>query len=64
MVAPEQGYGSELDARMKRFFLRRGLLLRPLGNTLYLLPPFCITDEQLDRAYAGIEEGLACGFSD
>jgi adenosylmethionine-8-amino-7-oxononanoate aminotransferase len=64
VVAPEQGYGSELDARMKRFFLRRGLLLRPLGNTLYLLPPFCITDEQLDRAYAGIEEGLACGFSD
>jgi adenosylmethionine-8-amino-7-oxononanoate aminotransferase len=49
---------------MKRFFLRRGLLLRPLGNTLYLLPPFCITDEQLDRAYAGLEEGLACGFSD
>jgi len=36
--------------------------LRPLGNTLYLLPPFCITDAQLDRAYAGIKEGLECGF--
>jgi adenosylmethionine-8-amino-7-oxononanoate aminotransferase len=63
VVTPEQGYGSDCNARMKRFFLDRGLLLRPLGSTLYLLPPFCISDEQLDSAYAGIEEGLACGFS-
>ena len=57
------GQDPDLNARMKRFFLQRGLLLRPLGGTLYLLPPFCITNEQLDRAYAGIEAGLACGFS-
>jgi adenosylmethionine-8-amino-7-oxononanoate aminotransferase len=60
VTAPED---AEFNARMQRFFLQRGLLLRPLGNTLYLLPPFCISDEQLDRAYAGIEEGLACGFA-
>jgi adenosylmethionine-8-amino-7-oxononanoate aminotransferase len=59
---PDPGYGSDFNARMKRWFLQRGLLLRPLGNTLYLLPPFCITDAQLDRAYAGIKEGLECGF--
>jgi len=56
------GEGPDLNARMKRFFLERGLLLRPLGGTLYLLPPFCVTDAQLDRAYAGIEAGLDGGF--
>ncbi|WP_306602004.1 adenosylmethionine--8-amino-7-oxononanoate transaminase [Geothrix sp. 21YS21S-2] len=53
-----------LNARMKRFFLERGLLLRPLGPTLYLLPPYCVTGEQLDRAYSGIEAGLESGFTD
>jgi adenosylmethionine-8-amino-7-oxononanoate aminotransferase len=48
---------------MQRFFLQRGLLLRPLGDTVYLLPPYCITDAQLDQAYAGIAEGLARGFA-
>lgn len=56
--------GPGLNARMKRFFLERGLLLRPLGPTLYLLPPYCVTGEQLDRAYAGIEAGLESGFAD
>ncbi|BDU71702.1 adenosylmethionine--8-amino-7-oxononanoate transaminase [Mesoterricola silvestris] len=56
------GEDPQLNARMKRHFLRRGLLLRPLGNTVYLMPPYCVTGEQLDRAYAGIEAGLATGF--
>ncbi len=59
-VAPD---GPGMNARMKRFFLDRGLLLRPLGDTLYLLPPYCVTGDQLDRAYAGIEAGLATGFA-
>jgi len=62
-VAGTQGYGSADTTRMKRWFLDRGLLLRPLGSILYLLPPFCISDAQLDQAYAGIAEGLACGFA-
>ena len=36
----------------------RGLNIRPLGPTFYLMPPYCITDEELSRAYAGIIEGL------
>ena len=60
VAAPD---GADLDARMQRFFLGRGLLLRPLGGTLYLLPPYCVTDAQLDRAYAGIAEGLETGFA-
>lgn len=52
------GYGSGASASLKQSFLARGLLIRPLGDTLYLLPPYCITDAQLDRAYDGIQSAL------
>lgn len=55
---PERGYGSGTSGQLKAFFLERGLLIRPLGDTIYLLPPYCIEDEELDRAYAGINEAL------
>jgi adenosylmethionine-8-amino-7-oxononanoate aminotransferase len=35
--------------------MERGLLIRPLGNVMYVLPPYCIADEDLHRAYDGIE---------
>ncbi|MBI3446919.1 MAG: adenosylmethionine--8-amino-7-oxononanoate transaminase [Magnetospirillum sp.] len=53
-----QGYDSGIGTRMKAEFLQRGLLLRPLGEVLYLLPPYCITDEQLHRAWDGVDEVL------
>lgn len=40
------------------FLLEQGVLMRPLGNVLYLLPPYCITDEQLTYVYGQIEEFL------
>ena len=40
------------------WYLAHGLNIRPLGPTLYLMPPYCITDEELTRAYQGIVEGL------
>ncbi len=52
----EVGYSAAIVPRLKAFFLDRGLLIRPLGPTIYLLPPLCITDEQLDLAYRTIEE--------
>lgn len=54
----ENAYGSSASANLKQFFLSRGLLLRPLGSTLYLLPPYCITDEELTQAFEGIEAAL------
>ncbi|WP_448202455.1 adenosylmethionine--8-amino-7-oxononanoate transaminase [Azospirillum sp. sgz302134] len=50
------GYTAEVGQRLKRFFLERGLLIRPLGPVIYLLPPYCVTDGQLDRAYAAIRD--------
>ncbi len=57
-VVSDPGYGSSLAPRLKEFFLQRGLLIRPLGNVLYLLPPYCISAADLHRAWDGIEAAL------
>ncbi|NGO52973.1 adenosylmethionine--8-amino-7-oxononanoate transaminase [Allomesorhizobium camelthorni] len=50
------GYLAEIGPKLRAFFLERGLLVRPLGNVLYLLPPYCITRNELDGLYDAIEE--------
>ena len=50
-------YG-DLRDRLFRQFMERGVFLRPLGNILYLLPPYIISDEQLQRVYNSIIEVL------
>ena len=42
---------NNLNQYLKREFLKNGLLLRPLGNTIYILPPYCTTTEELEHAY-------------
>ena len=56
LAGSEAGYSAAIAPRLKRAFLERGLLIRPLGPVLYLLPPYCIEDEQLKRGYRAIEE--------
>ncbi|TGP50732.1 adenosylmethionine--8-amino-7-oxononanoate transaminase [bacterium M00.F.Ca.ET.230.01.1.1] len=55
------GYLAEVGPKLRAFFLERGLLVRPLGNVIYLLPPYCVTSDELDRLYDAIDEaaGLA-----
>ncbi|MDX8481870.1 adenosylmethionine--8-amino-7-oxononanoate transaminase [Mesorhizobium sp. VK24D] len=50
------GYLAEVGPRLRAFFLDRGLLVRPLGNVIYVLPPYCIASDELDRLYAAIDE--------
>lgn len=57
-TAEENSYFNSLRDTIWNFFLERGLLLRPLGNTVYILPPYCITKEELDRVYDGVVELL------
>ena len=57
-IPGEKGYGASAGAELKRVFLERGLLLRPLGNVVYVMPPYCVEDADLDRGYAGIREAL------
>lgn len=47
-------YFNSIRDRMYDFFIKRGILLRPLGNTLYILPPFIITPDELNRVYQAI----------
>jgi len=55
------GYFNELGPRMKKFFKERNVLLRPLGNVIYIIPPYCSTLDDLKLAYEAIwdfSEGL------
>ncbi|MES2449178.1 MAG: adenosylmethionine--8-amino-7-oxononanoate transaminase [Pseudomonadota bacterium] len=57
-------YLSTLGPRLSALFRDRNLLLRPLGNTVYVMPPYCIEDADLDLIYAAIGEAcdeVACG---
>ena len=59
LVATGQtGYFSTIRDRAYNFLLERGVLMRPLGNVLYLMPPYCTTDAQLAYAYGQVEELL------
>lgn len=57
--AGDAGYTSAVAPALRESFARDGLLIRPLGNSVYLLPPYCITNEQLDRAGDGLERALS-----
>jgi adenosylmethionine-8-amino-7-oxononanoate aminotransferase len=50
----ENGYFSTLGPKMKSFFKERNVLLRPLGNIIYVLPPYCSTLDDLKLAYQAI----------
>lgn len=50
-------YGNLRD-ELYRFFINEGVILRPLGNTVYVLPPYVITDEQLATIYKVINSAL------
>lgn len=54
----DSGYAAAIGPRLKAFFLENGMLLRPLGEVIYFLPPYCISDSQLDRSYDTLERAL------
>ena len=52
-------YENSLRKTIYPYFLERNILLRPLGNVLYVLPPYVITDGELAQVYEAIEGFLA-----
>jgi adenosylmethionine-8-amino-7-oxononanoate aminotransferase len=52
------GYLDQIGPRLSSAFLERGMLLRPLGNVVYLMPPYVITDDEVDWAIGQIGEVL------
>ena len=51
-------YFSPIRDRAYDFFIERGIILRPLGNTIYVMPPYCITESDLNYIYEQISEFL------
>jgi adenosylmethionine-8-amino-7-oxononanoate aminotransferase len=49
--AGDPGYLSEVRTHLYRFFLKRGVLLRPLGNVVYMVPPYVISAADLHYVY-------------
>jgi len=52
----DEGYLASVGPQLNAEFLARGVLLRPLGNTIYVMPPYCITSGELDLVYSAIAD--------
>lgn len=61
-LADQKGYKSTKSLFLKDWYQNAGLNIRPLGPTLYIMPPYCISEAQLDRAYQGLISGLSEAF--
>lgn len=57
--AGTDSYLNNISSIIARKSLEKGVLLRPLGNTVYIMPPYCITELQLQKIYETILEILA-----
>lgn len=54
--SPEQtSYFNSLRDQLYNYFIDKKILLRPLGNTIYVMPPYCISDDELEDVYNTIE---------
>ena len=60
--AEDAGYLSAMRPKLYQFFLERGVLLRPLGNVVYVLPPYVISADDLHRVYDVIGEAVETVF--
>ncbi|NOJ44900.1 adenosylmethionine--8-amino-7-oxononanoate transaminase [Bradyrhizobium archetypum] len=52
----DAGYLASTGPKLQAFFKDQNLLLRPLGNTIYVMPPYCVTATDLDQIYAAIRD--------
>ncbi len=51
-------YFNNIRDRLYDYFMDKNILLRPLGNVVYIMPPYCITDKQLEKVYQAILNAL------
>lgn len=54
----QTNYLNSLAEAISSFFMGRGIILRPLGNIVYILPPYCISNQDLQYIYAAVEQFL------
>ena len=58
LVGLNSEYGSKVGIKIRERFLGKGLLLRPIGNTIYLMPPYCICEKSLENVYSLVDAEL------
>ncbi len=58
-VGADEGYLADIAPRLLAAFRERDVLLRPLGDTLYVMPPYCIDDADMDFIYNAISAVIA-----
>lgn len=54
----QASYYGTLRNKLYTFFIENGVVLRPVGNIVYILPPYIITNEQLEKVYQVVEKAL------
>lgn len=57
-TSEQTNYLNSLAEHISEFFISRGIILRPLGNIMYILPPYCISNNDLEYIYDATEEFL------
>ncbi len=58
VAGSSSAYLSEAGPKLLEFFTEHDLLLRPLGNVVYSMPPYCVDADDLNAIYNGIESAL------
>ena len=58
LKSDSSGYANSIRQKLYQDFLDQGVLLRPLGNVIYILPPYCIKEKELEKVYKVIENQL------
>jgi len=54
----QASYYGTLRNKLYDFFIENGIILRPVGNIVYILPPYIITNSQLQKIYDVVESAL------
>lgn len=54
----DSSYYGSIRTKLYNFFIENGVILRPVGNIVYILPPYIMTDTQLQKVYETVEKAL------
>ena len=58
LATNREGYLANIGLKLRTAMLSRGVLLRPLGDTVYVMPPYCTTAEELHAVYASLSDAV------
>jgi adenosylmethionine-8-amino-7-oxononanoate aminotransferase len=54
----QESYYGTMRNKLYNFFIENGIVLRPVGNIVYILPPYIISQNQLEKVYQVVENAL------